>query len=133
MSRRCCQHTQASLTSTGSSSVRLSLLCGTLCVPQHTPALTLPSRPTTDSGNVDACVPYPGTEEWTRGLGLAVEDGWRPWNFVDTHGTMVGGYVTTYEKGFAFLIVKGSGHMVPEYQPRAALTMFKKFLAGNGY
>lgn len=78
-------------------------------------------------------MPYPGTEEWTRGLGLAVEDGWRPWNFVDTHGTMVGGYVTTYEKGFAFLIVKGSGHMVPEYQPRAALTMFKKFLAGNGY
>lgn len=76
------------------------------------------------SGNVDACVPYIGTEEWTTGLGIPVKETWRPWTYSDATpgvGTLVGGYVTTFDSnGFTFLTVKGSGHMVPQFQPQRA-------------
>ena len=32
------------------------------------------------SGDVDACVPYYGTETWTRELGFELKQGWRTWN-----------------------------------------------------
>jgi hypothetical protein len=32
------------------------------------------------SGDVDACVPFVGTQEWTEGLGFAVTEAWRPWS-----------------------------------------------------
>jgi hypothetical protein len=32
------------------------------------------------SGDTDACVPYWGTEEWTRELGYPVRRGWRQWH-----------------------------------------------------
>jgi len=35
------------------------------------------------SGDVDACVPYIGTEQWTSGLGFPVKEGWRPWTVSD--------------------------------------------------
>lgn len=85
------------------------------------------------SGNVDACIPWVGTENWTTGLGMPVKEGWRPWNYESKHGTLVGGYVTLYDNDFAFLTVKGSGHMVPTYKPVPALTFIKNFLAGKPY
>ena len=85
------------------------------------------------SGNVDACIPWPGTESWTSGLGMTKVDNWRPWNYVGHHGTLVGGYVTQYENDFAFLTVKGSGHMVPQFKPIPAQTMIKNFLKGTPY
>ena len=32
------------------------------------------------SGDVDGCVPYVGTEEWTSGLGFPVIEEWRAWS-----------------------------------------------------
>ena len=80
-----------------------------------------------------SCIPWVGTEEWTVGLGMEPAEAWRPWNYTSQHGVLVGGYVTQYPSNFAFLTVKGSGHMVPQFKPVPALTMFKRFIAGNGY
>ena len=38
------------------------------------------------------------------------------------------GYVTRYAGDFDFLTVRGSGHMVPQFRPRAALTMITHVL-----
>jgi len=82
------------------------------------------------NGDVDACVPYNGNEAWTESLGIPVKQGWRAW-MVDEQ---VAGYVTTYDlNGFAFLTVKGAGHMVPEYMPPQALAMFQRFLTNQPF
>jgi len=81
------------------------------------------------SGDVDACVPVVGTERWTASLGYAETTAWVPW----TISEQVAGYVTYYEKDFTFITVKGAGHMVPQYQPEAALNMIQRYLAGGKY
>jgi len=82
------------------------------------------------SGDVDACVPYYGTEQWTESLGIPLKQGWRAW-MVDQQ---VAGYVTTYDlNGFAFLTIKGAGHMVPEFAPPQALAMFQRFLTNTPF
>jgi len=86
------------------------------------------------SGDSDACVPYYGTEEWTYGLGFNVTKTWHPWttNFV-SGDSGVGGYVTNFASNFTFLTIKGSGHMVPTFQPASALTMITRFFANQAY
>lgn len=75
------------------------------------------------SGNVDACVPYWGSEEWTRELGFPQKEAWRPWKSVSSdepNQEMQAGYVTTYSAGqqtFTFLTVSGAGHLVPQHKP----------------
>jgi len=83
------------------------------------------------AGDVDACVPYNGSEDWVRNLGYAVKDAWRPWLVND----QVAGYVTEYTASnqFTFLTVKGAGHMVPQYQPVPALEMVTRWLAGKPF
>jgi len=83
------------------------------------------------SGDVDGCVPHVFTEQWVEGLGFPVSDAFRPWTFSNGQ---VGGYVTTYGvNNFAFLTVKGAGHMVPQYAPEAAFTMFSIWLSNSPY
>ena len=87
------------------------------------------------SGDTDMCVPYVGTEEWTRELGFTQVEGWRPWlagTNAAPNGTATAGYVTTYAAGdaghnFTFLTVKGAGHMVPQFKPVASLTFLERF------
>jgi serine carboxypeptidase-like clade 1 len=83
------------------------------------------------NGDVDACVPYNGNEAWTESLKIPVKEGWRAW-MVDNQ---VAGYVTTYDvsTGFAFLTVKGAGHMVPEFMPPQAFAMFQRFLTNTPF
>ena len=46
----------------------------------------------------------------------------------------MGGYVTRYEKErFDFLTIRGSGHMVPQFKPAAALELLRAFLADEDY
>lgn len=92
------------------------------------------------SGSVDACVPYWGSEEWTRELGFAQKKAWTPWHsgtLDEPNQTHIqAGYVTTYDAGthdFTFLTVSGAGHMVPTYRPVQALTMLKHFLNNTPY
>ena len=81
------------------------------------------------SGDTDACVPYVGTEKWTRGLGFAVKNDWHQWRSKpdSVHAIHKAGYAITYEN-FQFITINGAGHMVPQFQPAFALTMFEKFL-----
>ncbi|KAI3526435.1 hypothetical protein L1887_05688 [Cichorium endivia] len=79
------------------------------------------------SGDHDLCVPYTGSEAWTRSLGYKVIDEWRSWK-VDGQ---VAGYIQGYEKNLTFLTVKGSGHTVPEYKPKEALAFYSRWLEGR--
>jgi len=102
------------------------------------------------NGDADACVPYVGNEQWTTSMvdqGVAAEaEAWRPWYLLkDDRNYAPAGYVTTYSvpnkrylnraggDDFAFLTVRLAGHMVPQYQPEAALAFFSRFLAGEPY
>eukprot|EP00118_Oscarella_pearsei_P025188 m.307689 g.307689 ORF g.307689 m.307689 type:complete len:454 (+) comp42636_c0_seq1:59-1420(+) len=78
------------------------------------------------SGDVDACVPYIGSYEWTNSLGYQYGIPWRPWM---TNGLPVG-YVTEYKaNGFTFATIRGAGHQAPLYKPQESLAMFQRFLA----
>lgn len=66
------------------------------------------------------------------GIGMAQTQAWRPWT-LDGKKQM-GGYVVEYHQGaFAFLTIRGAGHMVPEYKGPAALAFLKHFLNGTDY
>jgi carboxypeptidase C (cathepsin A) len=96
------------------------------------------------NGDADDCVPYKGNEEWTEGL---ASDGiikrtkdWHPWfvtHWPDTsRGTVPAGYATTYsvpgtDLDFHFVTIRLAGHMVPAFQPAAALEFFSRFISGE--
>ncbi|BAT16570.1 Os12g0257000, partial [Oryza sativa Japonica Group] len=79
------------------------------------------------SGDHDMCVPYTGTEAWTRSLGYGVIDSWRPWHL----NGQVSGYTQGYEHGLTFATIKGAGHTVPEYKPQESLAFYSRWLAGS--
>nr|AGV54426.1 serine carboxypeptidase-like protein [Phaseolus vulgaris] len=79
------------------------------------------------SGDHDMCVPFTGSEAWTRALGYKIVDEWRPWNSND----QVAGYLQAYENNLTFLTIKGAGHTVPEYKPREALDFLSHWLEGK--
>jgi len=85
------------------------------------------------SGDVDQCVPTYGTDNWVRHLNFPVKSPWTVWTFGNRGNIHTGGYIKSYAAPhtFTFLTVRDSGHMVPEYQPEAALTMFSNYLAGT--
>ncbi|XP_010466954.1 PREDICTED: serine carboxypeptidase-like 21 isoform X1 [Camelina sativa] len=79
------------------------------------------------SGDHDMCVPYTGSEAWTKAMGYKVIDEWRPW--FSNH--QVAGFTQGYANNLTFITIKGSGHTVPEYKPREALDFYSRFLAGK--
>ena len=92
------------------------------------------------NGDVDACVPYNGNEDWTvamadkLGMTEIEGEGWRPW----TVDNVPAGYVTIYDNptgpaNFTFITVKDAGHMVPQYQPQRAYALFERFLGGGNF
>ena len=50
---------------------------------------------------------------------------------VQNMGSQMGGEVTDYEKGLKFVTFHGSGHMVPQFRPQAALHFLKKLVEGQ--
>ncbi|KAJ1427872.1 Serine carboxypeptidase, histidine active site [Sesbania bispinosa] len=78
------------------------------------------------SGDHDMCVPFTGSQAWTRSVGYKIVDEWRPW----FSNGQVAGFTQGYDKNLTFLTIKGSGHTVPEYKPQEALDFYKRFLAG---
>ena len=104
------------------------------------------------NGDTDPCVSYEGTRTAIKRVGFAEVDGggyrpWfynhtaAPWNVIQEKATMFGpdlllqdtgaqfgGEVVNYEHNLAFLTVHGSGHMVPQFRPQAALHMLTKLL-----
>ncbi|CAL1412331.1 unnamed protein product [Linum trigynum] len=79
------------------------------------------------SGDHDMCVPFTGSEAWTRAMGYKIFDKWRPW----ISNGEVAGYTQGYENNLTFLTIKGAGHTVPEYKPKEALNFYSRFLAGK--
>ncbi|KAF9614909.1 hypothetical protein IFM89_021339 [Coptis chinensis] len=79
------------------------------------------------SGDLDAVVPFTGTEYAIDALGASLKNDRYAWyNGPDE----VGGYVVEYHN-LTYVIVRGAGHMVPIDQPVRALTMFTSFLEGK--
>lgn len=87
------------------------------------------------NGDVDACVPYNDNQIWTSGMAVAqsypVTAAWHPWMLEN----QVAGYATAYSipnsalpNPFTFITIKGSGHMVPQYQPAVASEMLRRFI-----
>ncbi|KAI3682567.1 hypothetical protein L1987_82630 [Smallanthus sonchifolius] len=79
------------------------------------------------SGDHDMCVPFTGSEAWTRSLGYKVVDEWRQW-LVDGQ---VSGFIQGYDNNLTFLTIKGAGHTVPEYKPKEALAFYDRWLEGE--
>jgi carboxypeptidase C (cathepsin A) len=86
------------------------------------------------SGNADACVPTPGSEQWTSGLGFNEIDAWRPWTGPINGADQAGGFATTYQpNNFSFVTLTLSGHMAPQFVPEAASIMLDRFLNDKAY
>lgn len=104
------------------------------------------------NGDTDPCVSYEGTRTAIKRVGYAELDGgsYRPWFYNHTAasldvlkekaamfgpdllaiptGIQFGGEVVNYENNLSFLTVHGSGHMVPQFRPQAALHMLSKLV-----
>ncbi|KAJ4974812.1 hypothetical protein NE237_007986 [Protea cynaroides] len=78
------------------------------------------------SGDVDSVVPVTATRLSLAQLKLTSKIPWYPW-YVKKQ---VGGWTEVYE-GLTFATVRGAGHEVPLFKPRAALQLFKSFLSGH--
>lgn len=107
------------------------------------------------NGDTDPCVSYEGTRTAIKRVGYPELDGgsYRPWFYNHTAtslevlkekaamfgpdllaiptGAQFGGEVVNYENNLSFLTVHGSGHMVPQFRPQAALHMLTKLVNLN--
>lgn len=104
------------------------------------------------NGDTDPCVSYEGTRTAVKRIGFAELDGgsYRPWFYNESAaplsvlaeksarfgpnllfqevGAQMGGEVVSYDHGLSFLTVHGSGHMVPQFRPQAALHMLDRLV-----
>ncbi|KAL9267468.1 Serine carboxypeptidase-like 25-like protein [Drosera capensis] len=78
------------------------------------------------SGDVDSVVPVTATRYSLAQLKLQTKTSWYPWYVKD----QVGGWTEVYQ-GLTFATVRGAGHEVPLFKPRAALQLFRSFLRGE--
>lgn len=85
------------------------------------------------SGDVDSCVPFPGTEDAVEALGFPRLPGheWEAWK-VDGQ---IAGFLRAYDTGaagaMAWTSVRGAGHMVPTYRPAQAFAMLDGYIRGE--
>ncbi|KAM7267632.1 hypothetical protein ACFE04_009798 [Oxalis oulophora] len=78
------------------------------------------------SGDVDSVVPVTATRYSLAQLKLTTKVPWYPWYVKG----QVGGWTEVYE-GLTFATVRGAGHEVPLFKPRAAYQLVKSFLKGQ--
>lgn len=85
------------------------------------------------NGDTDPGINSFRTQNWTSvvGANLGLVEDWRPWTQDSCRA--VSGYVTRYKGNFDFLTIRGSGHMVPEYQPASALAFLSAWLNDAEY
>ena len=104
------------------------------------------------NGDTDPCVSYEGTRTAIKRVGFNELDGgsYRPWFYnqsatcihvlaekaplfgpgllAQDMGPQMGGEIVNYEHNLSFLTFHGSGHMVPQFRPQAALHMLEKLV-----
>ena len=73
------------------------------------------------SGDADACVPWNGSYNWTRHLGMEETKAWAPWMVQADGRSWTGGFVTQWGANFTYLTIKHAGHMSDTHQPQARL------------
>ena len=83
------------------------------------------------NGDADPGINSFVAQDWTARLGYATTQTWRPWTLDGCK--RMGGYVTRYEQHFDFLTIRGSGHMVPQFKPAAALEFLRAWLDDADY
>ncbi|KAJ9562171.1 hypothetical protein OSB04_007331 [Centaurea solstitialis] len=79
------------------------------------------------SGDVDSVVPVTATRYALAQLNLKTKVPWYPGM---SRNRLVGGWTEVYE-GLTFATVRGAGHEVPLFKPRAALQLLLSFLRGQ--
>ncbi|XP_030067886.1 lysosomal protective protein [Microcaecilia unicolor] len=79
------------------------------------------------NGDVDMACNFLGDQWFVDALQQKLQVTRRAWLYNDGNSEQVGGFVKEFSN-IAFLTIKGAGHMVPTDNPRAALTMFTRFL-----
>lgn len=82
------------------------------------------------SGDDDSVCGTVGTQDWIYDLGYKVESkyDWLPYKIQK----QTAGFITKWkDTKLAFVTVRNAGHEVPFYQPEIALSVWKKFLAGD--
>ncbi|XP_043946161.1 lysosomal protective protein-like [Protopterus annectens] len=83
------------------------------------------------NGDVDMIFNFLGAEWFVESLQQEEKLKYRPWFY--RQGTkQIGGFVKEF-RDLAFLTIKGAGHMVPADNPKAAFTMFSRFINGKPY
>jgi cathepsin A (carboxypeptidase C) len=109
------------------------------------------------NGDTDPCVSYEGTRTAIERVGFKEVAGgyYRPWFYNQTVAALstlqqkpllfgpdlslqaghsqYGGSVVDYEHNLSFITVHGSGHMVPQFRPQAALRMLDNVLTGRRF
>lgn len=75
------------------------------------------------SGDADAAVPFMGTQRWMECLGRPLVSAQEPW-MMDGE---VAGTVREWDR-MTLLLVKGCGHTIPTYCPKAGYKFFEDYL-----
>jgi carboxypeptidase C (cathepsin A) len=87
------------------------------------------------NGDADACVPLIDSAWWTASMNYTVVNPWHSWQ---SNG-QVGGYAINYKPqapgagSFTFASVRAAGHMVPQFQPGFAFTLFKNLISNTPF
>jgi len=79
------------------------------------------------SGETDGALPTYATKEWIANLNYDVVEEWKPWMYGDNQ---VAGWWERYD-GLDFVIVRGVGHMAPQWAPEAVLNMVNNWIANK--
>lgn len=78
------------------------------------------------SGDVDASVPFTGSQYWTSRLQSSQPLSlWQPWM---NSNNQLAGFETIYPNDFRFVTIRGAGHMTPQFRPEESFIMFSKWL-----
>lgn len=107
------------------------------------------------NGDTDPCVSYEGTRKAVTQFGFKELAGgsYRPWFYdqaavslevlaeksplfgpgllLQSMGAQFGGEIENYEEGLSFMTFHGSGHMVPQFRPQAALRFIVKLVSST--
>ena len=79
------------------------------------------------SGETDGAIPTLATKKWIEDLNYDVVQEWTPWMHGDNQ---VAGWWERYD-GLDFIIVRGVGHMAPQWAPEAVLNMVNNWMANT--
>jgi serine carboxypeptidase-like clade 1 len=109
------------------------------------------------NGDTDPCVSYEGTRDAIKNVGFneTIGGSYRPWFFNATASTasflaekpllygpalslveagpQFGGHVVNYNHNLSFVTIHGSGHMVPQFRPRAAYKLLHHLITGDHF